>query len=57
MEKPNGNSKTVQPIQPNNEFLTGKERKEWVNFLKLGCIGCTVGGSVDWNFVELNYNA
>ena len=37
-------------MHPNIEFLNGKERKERVNFLKFGCIGCTIGGSVDWNF-------
>ena len=35
---------------PNIEFLTGKERKERVNFLKIGIIGIILGGSVDWNF-------
>ena len=38
------------PTTPSIEFLNEKERKERVNFLKFGCIGCTIGGSVDWNF-------
>ena len=40
----------MTPMTPNIEFLNEKERREWVNFLKFGCIGCTIGGSVDWNF-------
>jgi hypothetical protein len=50
MENEVGNSNSVPPIPPIIEFLTGKERKEWVNFLKFGGIGGTLGGSVDWNF-------
>ena len=48
-EKTNGNSYKVQAVPSNIEFLNGKERKEWVNFLKFGGIGGTLGRLVDWN--------
>jgi hypothetical protein len=38
------------PSDPNIGFLNGKERKEWVNFLKFGSLGMTIGRLVDWNF-------
>ena len=40
----------MTPVTPNIEFLNGKERKEWVNFLKFGVTGVTFGGVVEWNF-------
>ena len=49
MENEVGNSNSVPPIPPNIEFLNGKERKEWVNFLKFGSLASLFGGAVDWN--------
>ena len=50
MEKPCGNSNNRDASDAVIGFLNGKERKEWVNFLKFGGIGGTLGGSAEWNF-------
>ena len=40
----------MTPVTPNIEFLNGKERKEWVNFLKTAALAALFGGVVEWNF-------
>jgi hypothetical protein len=50
VEKTNGNSNKSPASPPNIEFLTGKERKEWVNFLIFGGLAGLFGGSVGWTF-------
>ena len=50
MERTFGNSISSTPSTPNIEFLNGKERKERVNFLKIGVQRGLFGRSVDWNF-------
>ena len=50
MENEVGNSNRVPPVPPNIEFLNEKERREWVNFLKLGGVSGLFGGVIEWNF-------
>ena len=40
----------VMPSDPNIDKFSEKDRKERVNFLKIGSLGMTIGRSVDWNF-------
>ena len=49
MEKPCGNSNNRDASDAVIGFLNGKERKEWVNFLKTASLASLFGGAVDWN--------